>query len=182
MRITFNAPFVLIFVLISVLCLILQTTLGSPLRINVLLSEFQADDWQVYISFIGHSLGHDNTGHLIGNLSIILLIGPAIEKEHGSWTFFFYCLITSLAISIVHVLFWNHNLMGASGLVFMMIVLLSLSGRKNGEVPMTFILIVLLFVGQEVLNAFKDDQVSQFAHIFGGAIGMIFGYFPLRKI
>jgi membrane associated rhomboid family serine protease len=47
---------------------------------------------------------------------------------------------------------------------------------KGKEVPITFILIVILFLGQEIFSSFKADRISQFAHISGGIIGMIFGF------
>lgn len=180
MKITFNSPFVLIFVLISVLCLVVQTQLGAPLRMNVLQGHFDFRNWQDYVSLVGHAFGHADTGHLLGNLSILLLIGPVLENDYGTKKLMIFCLITCLVISVVHIAFWEHSLMGASGIVFMMIVLVSLDGSKKREIPMTFLLIVLLFIGQEIWNAFQDDQVSQFAHILGGATGAVLGYLERR--
>ena len=57
-----------------------------------------------------------------------------------------------------------------------MIVLSSLVDLKSKEIPLTFILIVLLFIGQEIRGSFVEDQVSQFAHITGGVLGAFFGF------
>ena len=42
---------------------------------------------------------------------------------------------------------------------------------------MTFILVVILFLGKEVIEALGDDNISQFAHIIGGILGGVFGFF-----
>ena len=42
--------------------------------------------------------------------------------------------------------------------------------------PVTFILILLLYLGQEVMNIFRQDNISQFGHIAGGLIGALFGF------
>lgn len=130
----------------------------------------------------GYVFGHANWSHYLGNFSIILLVGPILEKQLGTKTLALYTLFTTVVTALFHILFWDHNLIGASGVAFMMIVLVSLVGRKGNEIPLTFILIFLLFVGQEFLNAFDDDQVSQFAHISGGAMGVVLGYFKKNSI
>ena len=65
---------------------------------------------------------------------------------------------------------------GASGLAFMMILLSSFTNHREGELPLTFVLVVLLFLAKEVANAFNQDDISQFAHIIGGGFGSLFGF------
>jgi membrane associated rhomboid family serine protease len=71
---------------------------------------------------------------------------------------------------------FSTGLMGASGLVFMMILLASFTNHKEGEIPLTFILVLVLFLAKEVVQAFSNDDISQFAHILGGVIGSLFGF------
>lgn len=85
-------------------------------------------------------------------------------------------VLTAILTALVHIIFWDHRLIGASGIVFMMIVLSSMVDLRSKEIPLTFILIVLLYIGQEVVRSFGEDQVSQFAHIAGGVFGTIFGF------
>jgi membrane associated rhomboid family serine protease len=85
--------------------------------------------------------------------------------------------ITGISTAFFHMLFWDYGLMGASGIVFMFIVLSSLINIKDKELPLTFILVVVLFLGKEIYNSFGSDSVSQFAHIAGGVTGVVFGYF-----
>jgi rhomboid protease GluP len=176
MKITFNSPFILWFAFISIALLGLQMIAGAPLRITVLDGVFHYKNWQDYVSMVGYIFGHKDFTHYLGNFSIILLIGPSLEKTLGTQTLAIYTLITTVVTAIFHILFWDAGLLGASGIVFMMIVLTSLIGRKNNEIPLTFIIVFVLFVGQEFVKAFQDDQISQFAHICGGAMGMVLGY------
>ncbi|MCE2713300.1 MAG: rhomboid family intramembrane serine protease, partial [Cryomorphaceae bacterium] len=130
-----------------------------------------------YPSLVGYTLGHANLEHLLGNFSIILMLGPILEEAYGTKKLLLMSLLTALITAIFHMMFWEHGLMGASGIVFMFIVLSSLINIKGKEVPLTFILVVFLFLGKEIYNAFSSDTISQFAHITGGIIGVIFGYY-----
>ena len=71
--------------------------------------------------------------------------------------------------------------MGASGIVFMFILLVSFTNSKSGEIPITFILIAILFIGKEIIQSLPNDQVSQFAHIIGGLCGSVFGFINRPK-
>ncbi|MEO1653978.1 MAG: rhomboid family intramembrane serine protease, partial [Bacteroidota bacterium] len=78
---------------------------------------------------------------------------------------------------------FNNALLGASGVVFMMILLVSFANARKGTIPLTFILIALLFLGKEIYSAlFTHDNISQFAHIIGGLCGGVFGYVISPKI
>ena len=77
--------------------------------------------------------------------------------------------------------FFSTGLYGASGIVFMLILLSSLSRVKSGHIPLTFILVVALFLGKEILNSLRPDGVSQFAHIVGGLCGSVFGFLKREK-
>ena len=70
------------------------------------------------------------------------------------------------------------GLLGASGVVFMFILLSSVTNARRGRIPLTFVLVVLLFLGQEVWNGLTQDNVSQFAHVIGGLCGAAFGFRP----
>lgn len=176
MRITFNSPVTLVYSLLAAVLYFVFQTDGDIPRIFTLHGDFQWANWKWYISLIGYTLGHGSVTHLISNLSIILLLGPIVERRYGPKRLILMITLTAIVTALVHILFWDHFLIGASGVVFMMIVLSSLVNIRGNEIPFTFILIVLLFIGQELLKAFQDDQISQFAHIAGGILGMVFGF------
>ena len=84
--------------------------------------------------------------------------------------------VTALITALLNNFFFPSGLMGASGIVFMMILLSSFANLKQGHIPLTFVIIVVLFLGKEVYNSLKMDNISQFAHILGGICGSIFGF------
>ena len=127
----------------------------------------------------GISLGHASWSHLTGNLTLVLLLGPILEERYGSRTVLIMILATALITGFVHIavpLFDNMGLRGASGIVFMLIVLSSFVNVKRGTIPLTFILIATLYLGKEVVNVLQNDNISQMAHIVGGALGSFFGF------
>jgi membrane associated rhomboid family serine protease len=123
-----------------------------------------------------HIIGHGSIEHLLGNLTFILLIGPIVEEKYGSLKLFGMIVITALVTGLLNVVFFNNGMYGASGIVFMLILLVSFTNSSDGKVPLTFILVAILFLGKEVMQSLQADQISQFAHIIGGICGSIFGF------
>ena len=78
---------------------------------------------------------------------------------------------------MVHWLFFPSTaLLGASGIVFMMIVMSSLAGMKNGCIPITLILVLALYIGGEIVDGVMlKDNISQLSHIVGGICGAFLG-------
>jgi membrane associated rhomboid family serine protease len=179
MKITFNAPVILGFTIAATVVMGLTVTIFPNLNGNYFASTGFFDWGRIadYFRLFSHILGHENWPHLIGNFSIILLIGPILEEKYGSKKLLIMILATALMTGIFNNVFWDYGLMGASGIVFMMILLGSLVNFASGTIPITFILITALYLGQEIYDALsKDDHVSQFAHIMGGVCGMFFGF------
>lgn len=180
MKIVFNAPVILLFSLICFTLLVLGNT-GTDV-INYVAAPPQVDftSPRDLLSLITHVFGHANYQHFIGNLTFILLLGPIVEEKYGSANTIFMILVTAIVTGLLNALFFETGLIGASGIVFMLILLVSVTNVKKGEIPITFILVALLFIGKEVWQSMKADQVSQFAHIIGGICGSFLG-FSLRK-
>ena len=130
-----------------------------------------------YLRLFTHIFGHADWNHLIGNLSFILILGPLLESAHGSVTLALMILVTGFATGVINVCFFTSPLLGASGAVFMMVLLSSFTNRSKNEVPLTFILVVLLFMGREIASAFEGGNTSKFAHLAGGICGSLFGFF-----
>ena len=179
MKITFNSPVVLGFTLAACLVTLLSETILPGFNTNYFAATGHFDWGRVadYFRLFSHVLGHSGWPHLVGNFSIILLIGPILEEKYGSKKLLVMILVTALATAAINNIFWDTGLMGASGIVFMMILLGSLVNFSAGTIPITFILIVILYLGQELYTAITvDDQISQYAHIMGGVCGMLFGF------
>ena len=129
-----------------------------------------------YVRLVSYVFGHANIQHLYGNMILILFIGPALEEKYGSVRLFFMILATAIITGIINVTFFSSGLLGASGIVFMLIILGSIVRKSEGTIPLTFILAVVFFMGKEVYAMFEADNVSQMAHLIGGACGAMFGF------
>ena len=180
MRIKFNSPVILTFSLICVAVFFLDRASGGSLMSWFTLTRVSTGEPASFVTLFSHVAGHVNLEHLIGNLTFILLLGPIVEEKYGSRMTVLMFLVTALITGLLNILFFHTGLLGASGIVFMLILLVSFTNSKSGEIPITFILVALLFIGKEVLQSLQSDQVSQFAHIIGGICGSIFGFVTRR--
>jgi membrane associated rhomboid family serine protease len=186
LRIKYNAPTVLTFTLICTVVLILSQTVARRLAIDWFRvpgrGGFQFTSPRDWITLLTHVIGHAHWPHLISNFSLILLVGPMLEENYGSFSLFVMILITALVTGVLNAFLFPTALMGASGVVFMMILLASFTNFSKGEIPLTFILVLVLYLGSQLIESFKTDNISQFAHIAGGFCGSLFGFFrPPRK-
>lgn len=136
-----------------------------------------------FVRLFGHVLGHAGWDHFIGNLLLFLVIAPPLEERYGSRTLLSGILMTALVSGILQcVLFPSSALLGASGIVFMLIMLSSLAGSRNGGIPIALILVGALYLSQLVYDIlFVQDNVANFMHIVGGACGTVFGFAVRRK-
>jgi rhomboid protease GluP len=176
-RISYNAPVVLTFALLAVAVYIFVP--NEQKLWFVAWPEFH--DTRSYAGLVTHILGHGNWNHLLGNFMLILLIGPILEERFGSFQLLVMILITALVTGLINVTFSSDALLGASGIVFMMILLASTANIRQGEIPLTFIAIAVIYLGGEIVQAVQtDDQVSQMAHLIGGATGAVFGFLSAK--
>ena len=116
----------------------------------------------------------------VGNPTFHLLTYIFHHGSYGSTRLLIMTLITAVVTGLINILLMGNIIIGASGIVFMLIILASF-GISNRGIPVTFILIFLLFIGKEIVASFTPDQISHFGHIMGGLCGAIFG-FIFRKI
>jgi membrane associated rhomboid family serine protease len=185
MRIKYNAPTVLTFTFISTVVLILSQTMFPFLTDNWFVvpgrGGFSPARFQNWVTLFTHVIGHANWTHLVSNFSIILLIGPILEENYGSLSLLFMIALTALVTGVLNIFFFPTALLGASGVVFMMILLASFTNFNKGEIPLTFLLILVLYLGRELFNSFSSNSISEFAHIVGGFCGSLFGFFRLPK-
>ena len=179
LKITNNSPAVLGFALASLAVLILGfITGGSSNQLLFMTYHSSLKNPLTYVRFFTHVLGHNGWSHFIGNMSYILLLGPILEEKYGSGKVLEVIGITALVTGIVnYILFPSVALCGASGVVFAFILLVSFTNVREGEIPLTVLLVALIFIGQQVYEGiFLRDNVSNLSHILGGIVGAVAGY------
>lgn len=174
----YNAPVTLSFALLSLLVLGLGMVSGG-VTTQKLFCVYSASwtDPLTYVRLFGHVLGHSDLSHYLSNMMLFLLLGPIVEEFYGSGRLLGMITITAVVTGLVYMIFFPHTaLLGASGIVFMMIILASMVNYQRGRIPITFLAVTALYLGQEIYNAiFVSDNVSQLTHIIGGALGLIYG-------
>lgn len=174
LRISYNAPVVLTFALLAVAVFVITRVATGLTTWFVAWPELGTV--RSYVGLFTFILGHESWQHLLGNFMLILLLGPILEERHGSAQLLIMILLTALITGLANLAFSSGFLLGASGIVFMMILLASMANVRGGEIPLTFIAVAVLYMGGEIIHAFRDDHVSQMAHLVGGAAGAVFGY------
>lgn len=178
MRITYNSPVILSYGLLCSAILVGDMFLGGLLTAHFFSAPagFSFFSPPGMLRLVTHIFGHAGWEHLVGNFTLILLIGPLLEERYGSYSLLLMILITASVTGALNGLFFSTGIMGASGVAFMLIILSSFTNMKKRELPLTFVAVILLFVVKEVAGAIKEDNISQFAHILGGTMGSLFGF------
>lgn len=178
-KITFNSPAVLGFSCICLIALLLgMITRGESTTMLFKTYNDSLANPMFYVRLFTHVFGHANWAHFIGNMSYILLLGPMLEEKHGTSRMVEIILVTAFVTGVINCLFFPRvPLCGASGVVFAFILLTSFTNFKQGEIPLTFILVALIYLGQQVFEGLSiRDNVSNLSHIIGGIVGAICGY------
>lgn len=184
LKFSFNSPIILGFTIICFLVLILDS-ITSHASTNLIFSEYHSSllNPMTYIRFVGHIFGHAGWDHFMGNIMLILIVGPLLEEKYGSANMIFVILVTALGTGIAnYILFPRTQMLGASGVVFALILLSSITSMKSGSIPITFILVAVIYIGQQVYQGiFVRDNVANLSHIIGGIIGAWLGFILNRK-
>ena len=184
LKITFNAPITLGFVIICFIATLLGVISNGTITQTLFMTYHSSlTNPMTYLRFITHIFGHSGWSHFIGNASYLLLLGPMLEEKYGSKVLLEIMGITAVVTGLVnYIFFWNVGLCGASGVVFAFIILASFTGFKEGEIPLTFILVAIIFIGKQVYEGIAvQDNISNMAHIVGGIVGAIVGYLLNKK-
>lgn len=80
-------------------------------------------------------LGHPDFAAYCSNIVILLVVGPMAEERFGGKRILLAIALTALVTGLVLWFFFpNGALMGASGVVFMLIVLASFAGVRTGTI------------------------------------------------
>lgn len=182
-RLSFNSPVVLWF---SIICLatLIAGILTKGTTTTMFFSVYRSSlaNPLTYVRFIGHIFGHTNFDHFIGNITLLLVVGPMLEEKYGSSNILFVILATAIVTGVVNFVFFpNVQLLGASGVVFAFILLSSFTSFREGTIPVTFILVSVIYIGGQIYDGlFVQDNVSNLTHILGGGVGSALGYVMSR--
>lgn len=183
LKFDYNSPVIISYLIISLIAWLLNTLTKGKTN-KLLFSNYRSSIFNpfTYIRLFTHSIGHKDWNHLVSNFLYILLIGPIIEEKYGSINLLIMFLLTSLAISLFNIIFNDYAILGASGNVYMLIVLSSFSNLSEGKIPITLVLICLFYITSEVRDSILEGnkKVYHDGHLIGALCGILFGFLFLK--
>jgi membrane associated rhomboid family serine protease len=181
MKIGYNSPVVLTYAFAAaIIVLVTETTGSSGLYVWFTSPSGSLNQPGEFLRLFSHVLGHSGWSQLTGNLTLMLLVGPLLEEKYGSFKIFEMFMITALVTGLINFFVFSASVAGGTGLVFMLILLSSFANFKTGKIPLTLILVALLFLGDEVLQSFNNNSASGFSHLAGGVLGAIYGFMRIK--
>lgn len=177
-KLQYNSPVILTFFFLSLAVLALDQLTGGLTTAAAFCVYRSSFSPLFVVRLFGHVLGHSGVQHFLGNMTLLLVVGPPMEEKYGSKRLLAAIALTAVVSGLLQcLLFPGTALMGASGIVFMLIMLSSLAGMREGRVPLTLLLVAALYLGEQVYDIlFVQDNVANFMHIVGGACGTAFGF------
>ncbi|MBQ6404778.1 MAG: rhomboid family intramembrane serine protease [Bacilli bacterium] len=178
----YNSPVIITYLVLSIIAWFLNTITRGKTN-KIFFSSYRSSILNplTYIRLITHSIGHKDLEHLIHNFLFILLIGPMVEEKYSSLNLIIMLVITSLVIALFNIIFNNYMILGASGNVYMLIVLSSFSNITEGKIPLTLILILIFYITSEVQKSLIEGnkKVYHDGHLIGAICGIVFGFYFL---
>lgn len=159
-------------ILLTILMFLVQESIENGslyLGLNIFFLEYNF--WYQPLSTM---FAHGGIGHLLMNMFVLYQFGNLIEKYRGVKTFltvyFLGGILTSLlSFAFIYFLELNHNLVGASGAICVLmgyVAILSPHERKGIITWVLLISIAPLIIGL---------PIAWYAHIFGLIVGLLFG-------
>ncbi len=133
--ITNHSPAVLGFTLACLAVLLLNQFTGGSSRFLFMTYHSSLKDILTYVRFFSY------------------VLGPTLEEKYGPQNIFEVIGITALVTGLVNWFFFpGVALCGASGVVFAFILLISFANVRSGEIPVTVILVAVIFLGEQVYD------------------------------
>jgi len=176
---SYNSPVILTFSLLSLAVLLIgHLTDGKSMSLLFSVYRFELTDILGYPRIFLHVLGHADYEHLASNICMMLVVGPMVEEKYGSKSVLLSIVATAFVSGVVHLITSNAAMLGASGIVFMLILMASITNFRGGFIPLTLVAVAIIYLGSEFMNGItQNDNITQLGHIVGGCMGIICGIF-----
>lgn len=178
LKISFNAPATLFFVLICCAVTLFGTMLGEGFLTYYFMSyRGSITNPMTYVRLLTHVFGNKGWELCLNNMILLLLIGPILEDHHGSKAIIACIFSTALSVGLINLIFFPGITGGSRCIVIAFILFVSFTGFAGGEIPLSFIMIAVIIVGREVLLGFTmAEHMANLSQMIGGLIGALVGY------
>ena len=106
-KLQYNSPVILTFFLLSLGVLVLDWITGGWTTLHAFcVYRSSMADPLFYVRLFGHVLGHAGFDHFLGNMLLLLVIGPPLEEKYGSRTLLIGILLTAGVSGILQCVFF----------------------------------------------------------------------------
>ena len=158
-RFSYDSPVVISFVLLGVIALAVDS-----LALNGKLQElaftchafrkggFDFKNGFEYLRLFSHIFGSTSWELLLLNSAFLLLLGPSLEEKYGSLLLSLMIVITAFVSGLLMAATGFCTFTGSSCIVFMMILLASLTAFSKKTVEFSWILTFLLYTGYKMVS------------------------------
>ncbi len=188
LKVSYDAPVTLTFVIISAIFFLLNTfllkngelskLLASPTSVSGALP-FIVSQPVSYLRLLFYIFGSNEGAALFTNLILIMLLGPAMEERYGSAIIGIMIFVSALFSGVLNACFCTESLVGALPLVSMMIFLNAFMSFSKKKFPLSFVAVIVFFV---VLQIFSGNGVLRIIIcIAGGLCGSLFALLTSPK-
>ncbi len=212
LHLKYDSPVTLTFVLLSTLILALDSFfLKGFLTTNIFIchgskavgniAAFDYKNFLDYARLFVHTLGSSGWQSLLANSTFILLLGPTLEERYGSPILLLMIVITSLVSGVLNACLVPFFTSGSQSIVFMMICLAAITAFSKKEVPLSWIIVFILYLALKLCTSYSDFSSSDsnskkqkvdfiefltlnlntFTSLAAGIVGSLFGFLVSPK-
>lgn len=192
LKLVYDAPATLTFAFICLGLFALDFFfLGSKISQNYLCSPtsaagkaaFMASSPLSYVRLVTYCFGSASVEILIVNMVFLLLLGPSMEERYGTVVIAIMMAVCVLFSGVLTACFSKTSLTGCAAVIFMMIFLNSFVSLSKKKIPVSFLLVFLLFIFREGFNlGFSGDGIIKIIiNIAGGLCGSLFAFLTSPK-
>lgn len=188
-NIDLDAPATVMFALVSLILFALDSFVFKGKLASSFMSSpaasgdfvFTAGKVSSYFRLILYAFGAVSWEVLITNLVFILLLGPAMEERYGTVIIGIMMIVSTLFSGVLNACFCKESMQGCTAIVFMMIFLNSFLSFSKKKIPLSFVLVFILFIVREVFVKNPNGVVGIIIGIAGGLCGSLFAFLASPK-
>lgn len=197
-KLTFDYPVTVTFVIVSLVLFLLDVYAFKGKMFSSILICHGSKQAMVPFNFKSpadftglflFAFGNASWEMLFANLIAILLLGQILEERYGSVMLGLMMFISTLISGVLTACISTVPLTGAGCVIFMMAVLVSLTELTKKRIPLSCLLVFVLFLSFEIFRNAKGvsgTDVMQkicgvLVEMIGGICGSIFGFLVLPK-
>lgn len=175
MRLTCNAPVMLTLTTLSVFIYLLDTYIIPGFVASYCSSPHSLTDPNAFLRLFSYPFGHRSWVQLVTNYALLLLIGQILEKRYNALQLLSVIIVSVVLTGLINTFIQANPLVGSDGISVCMVLFISLSYVRKGELPLSLVVIVILFFIAEFDTLFNSDNLSRLSILTGAVLAVLYG-------